>query len=545
MLAPAFSTHLCLGAPYGWSAISSLLSREQGFVSPASLDWSMEACTWPMAIMIASGGLSAAFLGPWTVRAGLRKSVVTGALLFGTGMSISGLGVALHSLPLLYAGNVVSGFGYGCAYTPPLQAMINWFPDRKGLASGLVIAGFGSGALVFTPLVSAMSSFFRSSPTYLGSTLATSISPSGNLMAEISGSLVEVVHCTAAELSKLPYGQMSEGFYLVNSGNTGISAALTVAAVGYAAVITASGFALRLPPKNYAEQFTIKGGSLLSDIGRNVRVENVLSTPQFWFLFSSATILATGGMGLMSVAKPMIQEIFSSTLPSLVTPTFASLYLMSLAVANLGGRVVWAALSDQIGCRHTFSLLCCLSLPSFLSIPHFVSLCLQDPSSPLASYYLFGFCASSFLAVSVMGGVFSVLPPYEAHLYGSKYVGAIHGRFLPFSTIRGLAGPAIVLHLRKEQEYDAVQKLLAEIPPDLFEAKFGVDISQAQLLLDTQVLSLERLSAVMHSDGGCGSAMLYDSGMNTMAVLAVLALACNLAVRPVHPKHFEKLAPLK
>jgi len=351
----------------------------------------------------------------------------------------------------------------------------------------------------------------------------------------------EVVLCQAADLAKLPYQHLAEGFYLVGSGNTGIAASLCLTALAYAGVIIASGLAIRLPPPS--THYRVSGSQPVK--GRNVRVETVLATPQFWLLFSSATILATGGMGLMSVAQPMIQEIFSSSLPWLVTPKFASLYLMSLAVANLGGRVAWAALSDAIGCRKTFSLLCLLSLPSFLSLPPLTSLCVSQPHSPLAPYYLLGFCASSFLAVSVMGGVFSVLPPYEAHLYGSKYVGAIHGRFLPFSTIRGIAGPAIVLNLREKEEQEAFQNILSQVDPEMFRDRFGVDISEAQLLFDSQVLGLESLSSLVsaESGSGCVQAMLYNSGMNTMAGLAVIALACNLAIKPVHQKHFEKEAP--
>ena len=71
MLVPAFATHVCLGAPYGWSSISAQLAREGGIVASCSSDWSLDATAWPMAIMIASGGISAALLGSWTVRVGV------------------------------------------------------------------------------------------------------------------------------------------------------------------------------------------------------------------------------------------------------------------------------------------------------------------------------------------------------------------------------------------------------------------------------------------------------------------------------------------
>merc|ERR1719341_1209885 len=126
---------------------------------------------------------------------------------------------------------------------------------------------------------------------------------------------------------------------------------------------------------------------------------------------------------------------------------------MALSVANLSGRLVWASVSDKIGVRATFHLLCLSSVPLYASLPSLITGCVSsDPASSLAPLYLTGFCVSSFLAVTIMGGVFSVLPPYEADLYGSKYVGAIHSKFLPFSTVRGIIGPAIFLHLRSKEE---------------------------------------------------------------------------------------------
>merc|ERR1712012_913683 len=133
----------------------------------------------------------------------------------------------------------------------------------------------------------------------------------------------------------------------------------------------------------------------------------------------------------MSVASPMMQEVFSPSLPHLVTPTAASAYLMSLAVANLSGRVVWASVTDRIGSRNTFHILCFGSVPLFASLPPLMISAVSESSTGLANFALAGFCVNSFLAVSIMGGVFSCLPPYEAELYGSRWVGAIHGKFLP------------------------------------------------------------------------------------------------------------------
>ena len=90
-------------------------------------------------------------------------------LCFGGGLMIGGLGVYIHSLLLLYLGyGVLAGCGIGICYTPPIQALLKWFPDRKGVASGFTIAGFGSGALVFTPVAQYLMKQFATLPEYLG-----------------------------------------------------------------------------------------------------------------------------------------------------------------------------------------------------------------------------------------------------------------------------------------------------------------------------------------------------------------------------------------
>lgn len=90
-------------------------------------------------------------------------------LLFGGGMLVGSLGLYYHQLYLLYFGyGVLSGCGIGVAYTPPIQALLKWFPDRKGIASGFTIAGFGSGALLFTPIAQNLMKKFAILPTYLG-----------------------------------------------------------------------------------------------------------------------------------------------------------------------------------------------------------------------------------------------------------------------------------------------------------------------------------------------------------------------------------------
>lgn len=94
---------------------------------------------------------------------------VFGALAFGGGFAIGGLGVLTHSLPLLYLGyGVLGGLGMGFGYVPPVATLLRWFPDRRGMATGLTIMGFGGGALVTTPIMLWLLDKFKKAPTYVG-----------------------------------------------------------------------------------------------------------------------------------------------------------------------------------------------------------------------------------------------------------------------------------------------------------------------------------------------------------------------------------------
>jgi len=539
MFAPAVLTHISLGAPYGWSAISSALTREHGLVVSAATDWSMDLATYPMSVIMAAGGISAALVGKWTMKVGVRKAMLTGGLLFGSGFGLAAAGVQMHNIGMVYAGALLSGLGYGCAYTPPIQALINWFPDKKGLASGLVIGGFGSGALFFTPSINSLCEKFSTLPTFLGNSLDIVVE-GGRQFGQIGGSLQEVVFATTADLAKLPYQGLSEGYYLVGSGNTGVATGLATMGAVYAAAIVASSLLIKKPVDGYLPVGYTPPASASGSSDLNVPVDNLLKTPQFWLLFSTSTLLATGGMGLMSVAKPMIQNVFTGAMPDLVTPGFASAYLMGLAAGNLGGRIGWAAVSDRIGRWNTFQGFTLVAAPIFAISPFLINNCVNDPTGPYAPYYLASFCASTVIALSVMGGVFAVLPAYEADLYGSKYIGAIHGRFLTFAACATVAGPTLLLNLRKMAEADAIKDLLSRVDPVEFTAKFGVDIAEAQTLVEAKTLTISKLLTIMPQGTVDPSPFLYNNTMYTMAGLVSVASVLHFMVKPVDKKFFEK-----
>merc|ERR1719427_111722 len=123
-------------------------------------------------------------------------------------------------------------------------------------------------------------------------------------------------------------------------------------------------------------------------------------------------------MGLMFVAKPMISDVFTTSMPSLVTASFASSYLLALAGGNLAGRLGWAAVSDRIGRPATFTLFTVGGAGVFLSLPSIISGVVEHSSPALLGL----FCLNTVLAVSILGGTLAVLPAYEADIFGPGHV---------------------------------------------------------------------------------------------------------------------------
>jgi MFS family permease len=119
-------------------------------------------------IFIVFLGLSAAVFGRWLERVGPRKAGVAAAFCWGGGYLISAIGVRTHQLWLLYLGNgVIGGCGLGLGYISPVSTLIKWFPDRRGMATGMAIMGFGGGAMIGAPLAVILMKHYAT-PTSVG-----------------------------------------------------------------------------------------------------------------------------------------------------------------------------------------------------------------------------------------------------------------------------------------------------------------------------------------------------------------------------------------
>jgi MFS family permease len=350
MAIPAVTTHLCIGSPWAWSLIADVITREQGFVTAASSDWTLMQAAFPLSIIFLMQGVSASLVGKWQMNVGARKAMAAASVAFGGGLMLGAAGIHFHSLPLVYLGyGFFGGTGIGLAYTPPVQTLMQWFPDKKGIASGLTIAGFGSGALVFTPCVQYLMKQFSKLPEYLGpANQFITKTIDGKLFADVNGSLIEVVQAGAAELAKIPYS-LSEGLYVVGTGSTGAAEALAVMGASYFAIMFGSSLLIKKPHPTYvpesllnlnniavANPTTSTPAVVTVTTTKDITLEETMKTKQFHLLGLTFFCVATGGMGMFSVAKPMMSEVFSSVLPTVVTSAFAAKFLLMLSAGNLG-----------------------------------------------------------------------------------------------------------------------------------------------------------------------------------------------------------------
>ena len=171
----ALAIHLAIGQAYAFSVFKKPLGAliSLNVDKPDPTDWTAGQIGWTFSIAIVLLGLSAAVFGKWLERVGPRKAMLASALCFAGGFFIGSLGVHLHSLPLFYFGyGFVGGIGLGIGYISPVSTLIKWFPDRKGVATGMAIMGFGGGAMIGSPLaVSLMAHFKGDAPMGVAPTL--------------------------------------------------------------------------------------------------------------------------------------------------------------------------------------------------------------------------------------------------------------------------------------------------------------------------------------------------------------------------------------
>jgi MFS family permease len=426
----ALAVHLSIGQAYAFSTFNLPLTRLIGVTQSAPGDWNLKDVGWIFSIAIAVLGSSAALFGRWVERVGPRKSMFVAALCFAGGFMVSAVGIHLHQLWIIYLGyGVLGGCGLGIGYISPVSTLIKWFPDRPGMATGMAIMGFGGGALIAAPL-----------------------------------SVLLMKHFSTAT-------------------SNGVLETFVTMGVIYFMFMMVGVYAVRVPAADWKPAGWIPSAHVKKLVtSSSVSVDVAWRTPQFWLLWGVLCMNVTAGIGVLSQASPMIQEIFSGK----VTPLAAASFVGLLSLFNMGGRFVWASTSDYIGRRNTYMVFFLLGILLYAAVPTFGNMGSR-------ALFVAAFC----IILSMYGGGFATIPAYLRDIFGTFQVGAIHGRLLTAWSVAGVLGPVLINYIRQYQ-----------------------------------------------IDSGVPKAQAYSVTMYIMCGLLLIGFLCNLAMRPVDAKYHYQAPPL-
>ena len=539
----SIAIHLCIGSVYAWSIFNPALIKELGVVGGAADDWSLSQVVWIFSVAIVSLGLAAAIAGKWLEDVGPRCVGVTAATLWGGGFILGSLGIYTHQLWLVYLGyGVFGGCGLGLGYVSPVSTLIRWFPDRRGMATGMAIMGFGGGAMIGAPLKKFLLDYFSKSPEYLGTESSLNlITEGGRRFAEIAGEKVEVVVASAAEAAQMAMPGEA-GVYVVGTGNTGATGAFLTLGIVYFIIMIIASFQYRVPaegwsPKGYKPPTPEESAAKMKTLD-NVHINQAIKTPQFYQLWIVLCFNVSAGIGVIGVAKTMMSEIFGSApsgsdLATIVTATFAGTYVLMISVFNMCGRIIWASLSDFIGRKNTYHCFFVLGTLLYLSIPFTASAVSVNPSV----MYLVMFYAATMIIFTMYGGGFATIPAYLADMFGTMHVGGIHGRLLTAWSTAGVLGPFAITYLRNMSVTDSINNLVSKIDPSIFLEKFGAPVDKLEELVRAKTVTVSKLMEIVPEGTVDPTPSLYNTTMYAMAALLVIAFFSNLLIRPVNSKH--------
>lgn len=534
----ALGIHLCIGSVYAWSIFNPALIKRVGVVTSAADDWSLKNVVWIFTVAIVFLGLAAAVAGRWLEEVGPRKVGVVSACLWGGGFIVGGLGIITGQLWLLYLGyGVLGGCGLGLGYVSPVGTLIRWFPDRRGMATGLAIMGFGGGAMIGAPLKEFFLKLYYQAPEYLGKAADLElITEAGRRFVEAGGRLQEVVVVGANDVNRMIV-EGPPGVYLIGTGSSGVAQTFFTMGLIYFFVMMIAAFSYRVPHAGWTPAGWTPPDEAHAEkqmmTRHHVDIDEALKTPQFYQLWIVLCFNVTAGIGVLGVAKTMMTEIFGTTLPDIVDGAFAATYVIMISVFNMLGRFFWASISDYIGRRNTYWIFFALGIVLYCSIPYTAQQVSVNPSVVWLVY----FYAATMIIFTMYGGGFATIPAYLADIFGTRYVGGIHGRLLTAWSTAGVLGPLAITTLRENAVMKAINDLVGKIDPVAFREKFGSGMDQLEQLVEANTVTISKLMEIAPPGTVDPTTNLYNNTMYLMAALLAVALISNALMRPVDPKH--------
>jgi MFS family permease len=451
------------------------------------------------------------------------------------------MGILTHQLWLLYLGyGVIGGCGLGLGYVSPVSTLIRWFPDRRGMATGMAIMGFGGGAMIGAPMKEYFIRMFYRAPEFLGAVGDVSlVTEAGRRFATVAGERLEVVVVGANEVANMIV-QGPGGVYVVGTGSAGVAETFFVLGLIYFAVMMLAAFSYRIPapgwqPEGWQPPDEAHAEQMMMT-RHNVDIDEALKTRQFYQLWIVLCFNVTAGIGVLGVAATMMREIFGTTLPGIVDTAFAGTYVVMISLFNMMGRFIWASSSDYIGRRNTYWIFFSLGILLYCSIPYTAQQVSVDPSVVWLVY----FYAATMIIFTMYGGGFATIPAYLADVFGTKHVGGIHGRLLTAWSTAGVLGPLAITSLRESAVQRAIDDLVTKIDPQAFATRFGAGLDQLDQLVAANTVTIASLMEIVPAGTVDPTSSLYNNTMYLMAALLTVALVSNALMKPVKEHHYLK-----
>lgn len=432
----AVGVHISIGSVYAYSAWKMPLENTFG--------WSATNTSMAFSIAIFFLGLSAAVLGRFIEKHGPSKGGLLSAAFFSVGLFGSALACYLENLWLFYLFfGVISGIGLGLGYISPVSTLVKWFPDRRGLATGLAIMGFGFGGLVCAHLIDVFNPAKAelvlpneiSAKEYVD--LQTANSEKAQIILSTIPTLSEL-KTSKTSLTKMQEQGLEESEAYQNLEAT-ISTFHTVVLYEKSSIVTAflalgfiylcvmlpSALYIAPPPSDYADKFMNQ-----SSTNTNQKVINVpdvsafdaLKTPGFYGLWIMLFINVSCGIAVIATAKKMGYEMVH------LSVEMSSLLVMGISLFNGLGRLLWASFSDYIGRSNTYIAFFVIQIIAFPLLANLTT-------SPML------FMLVTFVILTCYGGGFASIPAYISDLFGLKEMPTIHGFILTAWSLAGLVGP--------------------------------------------------------------------------------------------------------
>ena len=333
---------ICLGAVYGWSVFKIPLMK--------STHWSETSVQLNFTLAILFLGVGTVIGGLWQDRVGPRKVATVAGILYGIGYLVASYGSSQQSLGLLYVGyGVLSGIGMGMGYITPVATLVKWFPDKRGLMTGVAVCGYGAGALVMSPIAARM------------------------------------IEARGIPTTFLDFGLV----YLV---------LVVIAAQFYAN-----------PPQGWKpEGWTPRSAVAKAASTYEFTVREAMGTWQFYLLWFMLFLNVSAGIMIISQASPMAQAKEFVGMTKLQAASMVGL----ISIFNALGRVFWAWVSDMIGRARVYFLLYAIQAVVFFMLPHIhaatafsaafavIGLCYGGGFGTMPSF------TADFFGAKFMGGIY-------------------------------------------------------------------------------------------------------------------------------------------